>query len=303
MKVAVVIPTRNGGEKFEMALQSIENQNVKLDYKLIIDSESEDSTVAIAKKYGWQIVHIKRADFDHGKTRREAVETLSDADVIFFLTQDVIVADKRSFAQLLIAFEDDNVTIAYGRQLPHSDADPISAHARFFNYPAQNCCKMLADKQQYGLKTAFMSNSFAAYRRSALVGIGNFPFPCIMGEDMFVAAQCLMAGWKICYCAQAEAFHSHNYSLVQEFKRYFDIGVFQTQNQWIQATFGKAEGEGRKFVLSELQFLISQKQVYLIPEAILRTGIKYLGFRLGRVAAQLPSSIKRKLSMHSYYWR
>ena len=303
MKAAVVIPTRNAGEKFELALQSIGSQNINLDQKLIIDSESDDSTVAIAKKYGWQVVNIKHSDFDHGKTRREAVERMFDADIIFFLTQDVILADKHSFSQLLTSFEDDDVAIAYGRQLPRSDADPISAHARFFNYPAQSNCKILADKQQYGLKTAFMSNSFAVYRRSALLSIGNFPFPCIMGEDMFAAAQCLLAGWKICYCAQAEAFHSHNYSLVQEFKRYFDIGVFQSQNQWIQATFGKAEGEGRKFVLSELQFLISQKQVYLIPEAILRTGIKYLGFRLGRVAAQLPSSIKRKLSMHSYYWR
>jgi len=52
-------------------------------------------------------------------------------------------------------------------------------------------------------------------------------------------------------------FHSHDYSFLDEFKRYFDIGVFHTNTSWLQQTFGGASGEGLRFVISEMRYLMS----------------------------------------------
>ena len=84
-----------------------------------------------------------------------------------------------------------------------------------------------------------------------------------------------------------------------EFKRYFDLGVFLEKEHWILDTFGKAEGEGLRFVRSELAYLRDQGLSHLVPASIARVGAKWLGYRLGQVHRSLPRSIMKRLSMHS----
>lgn len=55
----------------------------------------------------------------------------------------------------------------------------------------------------------------------------------IFGEDTIAAAMLLQGGKKIAYVSDAEAYHSHNYTVGQEFKRYFDIGVLHSTENWI----------------------------------------------------------------------
>ncbi|HQS03619.1 MAG TPA: glycosyltransferase, partial [Halothiobacillus sp.] len=227
---------------------------------------------------------------------------LPDADIIVFMTQDAILANAFALENLVRAFDDPDVGVAYGRQLPHSDAKPLGSHARLFNYPSKSYVATLADRERMGIKAAFSSNSFAAYRRSALMAVGGFPRNIILGEDTFVAAKMLLAGLKVAYQADALVYHSHDYSLRQEFRRYFDIGVFHAREAWLLDAFGKPEGEGGRFVRSELFYLFKQAP-WLIPSALLRTGLKYLGYRLGRAERGLPLGLKRLFSMHRGFWR
>ena len=159
----------------------------------------------------------------------------------------------------------------------------------------------LADISALGIKTAFMSNSFAAYRLSVFDKLGGFPDNTILAEDMYLAAKMILSGYKVAYCAEATVFHSHNYTLKQEFQRYFDTGVFQQEQKWIQQKFGSAASEGKRFVLSELKFL-SIKSPHLIPKAILSTCVKWLGFKLGYYYYRLPYKWCRVFSMHKGYW-
>ena len=46
------------------------------------------------------------------------------------------------------------------------------------------------------------------------------------------------------------AYHSHNYTFFEEFKRYFDVGVFHEKESWILEEFGQASGEGANYVKS-----------------------------------------------------
>jgi rhamnosyltransferase len=269
---------------------------------LLIDSSSQDDTVKLARNYGFEIDIIPKAEFNHGGTRQNAVNVLEDTDIVIFLTQDAILNNCDAIESLLKTFDNPEVGATYGRQLPHLQAGPIAAHARLFNYPDISHVRSLQDKKQFGIKTVFISNSFAAYRRSALMAVGGFPVDTIMNEDTFVAGKMLISGWKIAYCAEAQVYHSHDYSFHDEFKRYFDIGVFHAHTAWLQQTFGNASNEGMRFVISELKYL-SNSTPWLIPEALFRTGLKWLGFRLGnKYLPHLPIKVCQKLSLHNGYW-
>jgi rhamnosyltransferase len=112
----------------------------------------------------------------------------------------------------------------------------------------------------------------------------------------------ILSGYKISYVADAVVYHSHSYSIWQEFKRYFDIGVFHKCESWILTKFGKAEGEGVKYIKSELNYLKTHKKWLLFPEFVLRNMMKYLGYKLGNKYHLLPRSFVKKVSMHRLWW-
>lgn len=217
------------------------------------------------------------------------------------MTQDAVLSGPNALADLVAAFADPQVGASCGRQLPRPGAGDVEAHARSFNYPATSEVRSLEGRMQLGIKGAFLSNSLAAYRRSALMHVGGFPANVIFGEDTVTAGRLLLAGYKVAYVAEACAYHSHPYTPTQEFKRYFDIGVLHSRECWLLEEFGQPSGEGKRFVLSELRYLL-KRNVWQIPSALIRTGVKFLGHRLGRVEARLSVRIKCKLSMHPRFW-
>ncbi|MEO8163846.1 MAG: glycosyltransferase family 2 protein, partial [Betaproteobacteria bacterium] len=230
------------------------------------------------------------------------VEHLVGADVIVFMTQDAVLADEISLEQLAGSFKDENVACAYGRQLPRLGAGAIETHARLFNYPALSRTRKFEDRATLGIKAAFISNSFAAYRRSDLLAIGGFPAGLIMGEDTYVAAKMLLAGKKIGYCADALVFHSHAYSWADEFRRYFDTGVLHAREPWIRRQFGEPSREGLKFMTSEVRYLLRRNPLLLLS-AFMRTLLKLFGFQLGLHESILPVGLKRHFSMLSSFWQ
>jgi rhamnosyltransferase len=256
----------------------------------------------MASASGFQVHLISRQDFNHGGTRQLAAELLPNAEVLVFLTQDAVLVDSDAIRKLLGSFSDPNVAAAFGCQVPRIGASPIEAHARIFNYhPTQSSVRSLASREQLGIKSIFISNSFAAYRRDALMAVGGFPRDVIFGEDTLTAAKFLLAGWKIAYVAEARVYHSHSYTWTQDFKRYFDIGVLHVRENWLLQKFGGTNGEGGRFVRSELNYLWP-RYWWLIPSALIRTALKLAGYRLGRIENKLSLGLKRGLSMHPNFW-
>jgi rhamnosyltransferase len=301
-KVAVIIPTLNAEKHLAAQLPALARQCLPPSAFLIVDSSSRDATREIYREFGAGVVQIDQASFNHGGTRRYAASLRPDAELVIMMTQDAIPASPDSFAKLLAAFADDEVGLAYGRQLPRPRSRAIERHARIVNYPEESATRVLADRKRLGVKTTFCSDSFAAYRRAALEQVGSFPEDALFAEDQVVAGRMLLNGWRIAYQAEATVIHSHEYSIGQDFTRYFDAGVFHSRNPWLIESFGRAEGEGLRFVKSELRYL-AKEEPQSIPSALARTLAKYLGYRIGQMEAKLPLELKRKLSMQPFYWR
>ena len=282
MKCGLIIPTLNAGEQFKTLLTQLAAQTLPTK-KLIVDSESTDGTAELAKSFGFEVLTIPRKNFNHGATRQLALEKILPLDVIIFLTQDVLLHDDESLARLVKIFDaDKSVSLSYGRQLPHKNATNEAAILRAFNYPSESQLRSFDDRKIFGLKTAFASNSFAAYRVEALQNVGGFPSNVPLCEDMYVAAKMLLRGLKIYYAASAQVYHSHNYTAVQEFRRYVQIGKFHAQESWIRETFGSAESAGKKFVLMKLSTLAKKNPSDCVG-AIFRDFAKFLGYRIGRI--------------------
>ncbi|OZB49077.1 MAG: rhamnosyltransferase [Polynucleobacter sp. 39-45-136] len=300
MRIACIIPTYNGRAELKRLFNSLRAQTALFDV-IIVDSSSNDGTLQLAEEWFGRITIISSKEFNHGGTRQLMVDAYPQYDFYVFLTQDACLLDSDAIDRLVEPFSDPKVGAVCGRQLPHLDATPLAQHARYFNYPALTQIKVMSDAPRLGVKTAFMSNSFAAYRGVALKRVGGFPKHVIFAEDMFVTAKMLLDGWKVVYAGGAQCLHSHNYTIIQEFQRYFDMGVFHARESWIRGYFGGAGGEGIRYVKSELKFLGFQR-IYLWPSAIFRNAVKLLGYKLGLYEAKLPIVFKRKLSMYKGYW-
>ena len=300
-RVGLVIPTLNAGEDWLQCIAAIEAQSIPLQRRLIIDSSSDDATADLSRKANFEVKVISRAEFNHGGTRQLAVEALDDCDIVVMLTQDALLANTHSVAELVRCFTDQSVAVAYGRQLPHLGATAIEAHARLFNYSETSARKDAASVARYGTKAFFCSNSFAAYRRDLLLQLGGFRRDLILAEDAEYAARAIVAGYANVYCASAIVRHSHDYTLLQQLRRYFDLGAFESRTPWMGEHFGSHNGEGARFVSSELEYLL-RRAPWEIPRAMAQSAAKILGYKLGKSERSLSNGMKRSLSMSPRFW-
>ncbi len=301
IEISLIIPTYNAQHYLPTLLEKLKIQTVAFEL-LIIDSSSSDKTVKIAQEYTDHIVTIPQSEFDHGGTRTKAAQ-MTSGDIIVFLTQDALPVDDDTIEKIISVFRDSSIGAAYGRQIPYPDTSLFGKHLRQFNYPEVSYRRTLKDKEKYGIKTVFLSDSFAAYRRTALEKIDWIKDGLISSEDSYAGAKMLLADYTLAYVAEAEVYHSHSYNPVEEFKRYFDIGVFYNTQSWILEKFGSAEGEGGKYVKSEFHYLLQNHAYLKIPEFFVRNGMKYLGYKLGQNYQHLPQGLIAKISMHPLWWR
>ncbi len=299
--ISVVIPTLNAGPKLVTLLDALEEQTREVTEIIVVDSESTDDTVSISRRYGCEILNVSRKDFGHGETRTIAAENAT-GDLLICLTQDVVPCNRSAIENLVKEFRDDSVGAAFGRQVAHMSDSLFARHLRQFNYPGESYERSLGDKESFGLKTVFLSNSFAAYNREVLKEVDYFQSGLIFGEDTCAAARILLNGRRIVYAADASIFHSHNYTIRQDFKRYFDMGVFHRSEDWLLKQFGNAESQGLEYVESEFKFLLKERAFGLLPEFVLRNIMKFLGYKLGMHYAHIPENISRRFSMNQAWW-
>lgn len=301
-KISIIIPTLDGEKTLPDFFAALAMQDLAYDEILVGDSESADNTVKICLQHGARIINIPRNEFDHGGTRtllaREA-----KGDVLVYFTQDAVLSSPDALSKLIKPLiEKDEVCCAYGRQLPLPGASLLSAHLRTFNYPGKSEIRSFSDREQYGLKTVFVSNSFSAYKKGPLKAVGYFKNGLIFGEDTCTVGRLLMDSGRVYYASEASVYHSHNYSYSQEFRRSFDIGVLHSSEKWLLETYGMAEGVGRIYVRSALGEIILQKKYPIILDWFLRTSVKYVGYKLGRAYKCLPNSICSTLSLNRRWW-
>lgn len=296
--IGIVIPTFKAAKHLHFCLPPLVKSplNPRI---LIIDSSSDDETLAIAQHYGVETMVIAQKEFNHGKTR-EIARAYLKTDIVVMLTQDAY-PESDMIENLVLPIIEKKASIAYARQIPHDNADFFESFPREFNYPANSHIRSLSDAPIYGAYTFFCSNSCAAYSNKALDEIGGFQH-VLFGEDTVATANLLKRGHKIAYVAEAIVKHSHRYSLIQEFKRHFDIGIARAEYKDLINIGGKDEKRGREFVSAMLGRL-KKEAPQRLPYAFLQIMSKWLGYRIGSRSTKAPLWLKKTLSSQGYYWK
>ena len=82
--VTVIIPTLNAEEQVSNLLNSLKQKSFPPGEIIVIDSESSDKTLELAKNQGAKVISINRKDFDHGGSRNLAAQK-AEGEYILFL--------------------------------------------------------------------------------------------------------------------------------------------------------------------------------------------------------------------------
>jgi rhamnosyltransferase len=301
--ISVIIPTLNGEQTLVRFFEALKNQTLQPDEIVVGDSCSDDATVAICAENGAAVITIAREEFDHGGTRTLLAQK-AKGEVVVFFTQDAILAEPDGIERLVQPLlQSDLIACSYGRQLPSKGAGPIAAHLREFNYPPESSVRNFSDRMRYGLKTVFISNSFAAYKKEPLESVGYFKNGLIFGEDTCTLGRLLLKGYQVAYISDAAVYHSHNYTMGEEFKRSFDIGVLHRSESWLGDTYGRAEGIGTDYIRSVFFTLWRDKKYFLMVDCIIRTLCKFTGYKLGKSYTSIPAALRPRCSLHKLWWQ
>lgn len=297
--IGIVIPTFQAAKHLPHCLAPLLDSPLK-PRVLVIDSSSTDGTPEIAKKMGAEIIVIPQREFNHGTTREKGRQYLGTS-IVVMITQDAYASSSSMLEQLVKPLLENRASIAYARQLPHRGAGFFGQFARHFNYPSVSHVRSLKDISIYGIYTFFCSNSCAAYRNVALDEIGGFP-SVLFGEDSIVVAKLLHRQHCIAYVAEAEIYHSHDYTLKEEFCRHFDMGLARRPYLELFAMGGKESRRGKAYTKALFKTLwdVSPQK---IPYAFLQTLFKWMGYRLGQISLRAPVFWKKIFSSQKFYWK
>ena len=281
---SLIVPTLNA-EKFLPSLFDIlHKQTLPLHEIIIVDSESDDRTIELASQHpDVKILTVKRAEFDHGRTRDFALRE-STGDYVIFITQDAIPADEYFVERLLAPFADDErIAISTGRQVPRDDASPFEKLVRNFNYPDKPRIRSASDISELGVKTFFTSDCCCAYSRDIYEKLGGFDFPIMTAEDFLFAARAINGGYKIAYVPEARVIHSHNFTLRQQYRRNFLTG-YETEKHKEIFCGASQETEGMKLVKYVSRELLKRGQVLSFVRFGFDCVARLLGNKMGKRA-------------------
>ena len=295
MLIDVIIPTYKPDEKLLTIVNRLREQTVKPARIVLVNTEQKYlDNLLRGRRYEnagryFEVINVSAREFDHGGTRNAGAKC-STADYLLYMTMDAMPADEHLIEKMLKAFDETGVAAVYARQLPYENASESEKFSRQFNYPAASGVKSKEDLGRLGIKTYFCSNACAMYNREVFEKLGRFPKNMIFNEDMVFAHRIIESGYKIAYAADAEVYHSHNYTNMQQFHRNFDLAVSQAMHPEVFEGIS-SETEGKSYVREAFSFFREEgKPLAFIPFSVM-CAFRLAGYKLGRNYRKLPRKL------------
>ena len=303
--ISVVIPVKNGGEDLRRCLDALAIQEAGDEVEIVIvDSGSQDGSVALARSYGARVHEIPPAEFNHGATRNLGA-SLARGDVLVFTSQDAHAERPDWLARLVAPLrERDDVAGAYGRQVAHPDAKPPEVFFLDFLYGPRGRVQRASGVGELSMETTLFSNVSSAIRRDVFDASGGFAGDVIMSEDQEWSRRVLLEGWAIAYVPEAVVCHSHPYTIRAAFRRFFDSGVSAERAYLAGARPSQAvlRRQAVRYAREEVAWLARNGHARWLPYAAVYELAKFAGLQLGARHRVLPPRLKRRLSAAPAYW-
>jgi len=208
MLVSVVIRTKNEAHWVGRCLFAVANQSLA-DFEIIlVDNESTDRTLEIARSFDVKVVSVPTQDFSHGRALNLGIGAASGRYVAI-LSGHCIPRDNYWLAKLLANFQDPAVAGVYGRQEPLPDTNDFDKRDLWTTFGIER-------RAQH--KDYFFHNANSMIRRTVWE---KHPFDeALKGlEDRMWAKEVLAEGYVIVYEPSASAYHYHGIHQGRDEKR------------------------------------------------------------------------------------
>ena len=280
MKIDIICPLYNAKKYIENLQQSLEMQkDVNIDKIRYVITNTNDNIEEILDKYNCAYSKIEKKDFSHSLVReKEAYK--SDADIIVFITQDVIIKDEKWLYNLVKGIENGECEAAFSRQLCLNNT--IEKYTREKNYPDKSYIVSKKDLDKLGLRTFFFSDAAGAIKREIFVKLKGYDGKNLpISEDMYFAYKLIMNDYRIKYEADSEVIHSHKFTLKQLYRRYYDTGKFFKQNSYLDK-YG-TNGTGANLAKYILKRAIKDKNIKVLIEFIPNMSARFIGMKVGKL--------------------
>lgn len=279
MSIDIICPLYNA-EKFIYSLNSsiINQKEVNLNEIKYILTESNDGSEKILNDLKLNYKKIAKKDFSHSLVREKAARE-SNADIIVFITQDIVIESDKWLYNLVKPIIDKEAEASYSRQL--TKYNNLEKYTRECNYPDISCIKSKEDIKLLGLNTFFYSDASSAIKRDIFVklnGYDNKNLP--INEDMYIAYKLIMNNYRIKYCADSVIYHSHDFTLKEIYDRYKLTGKFFKQNKYLDQ-FG-TNNSGKKMAKYILKRMFEDKKYYLLFRYPFDMAARYFGMKVGK---------------------
>jgi rhamnosyltransferase len=303
--ISIVIPVKDGGSDLARCLDAIAAQQIEGPVEVVaIDSGSSDGSVALAREHGALVREIPPHEFSHGSSRNLGA-SLASGEILVFTSQDAYPVDERWLERLIAPLrEEPGLAGVYGRQLPHDRARPPEVYFLNFLYGAAPRRQQADRVASLSMETTLFSNVNSAMPRTVWE---RFPFvqDIVMSEDQDWSRRVLLAGMSIAYEPAAAVRHSHNYTLLGAFRRFFDSGASADRAYLAgeRESSRVLRAAAIRYACGELSWLWRSGQRHWIPYAVLYESTKMVGLVLGANHRRLPLPLKRRLSALPAFWQ
>ena len=289
--ISAVILCHKPTNKLVLNIDMLIEQTIKLKTILLICTDKDTLYVNLTNNFRKKLnkyiedglvklKNITREEFNHGKTRNYAVNFL-DSDYVLFMTDDAIAFDETLVFELLKPFSDEKMAVSYARQIPLKDANFVEKMVRNFNYPNFDIEKSKKTEEKLGIKNYFVSNACAMYNLKIFREVGGFTEDIPLNEDSIYSYNVINRGYKIKYLADAKVLHSHNFNLIEQFIRNYNIGKTQKIKKEIFDNI-KSENEGFKLFKFGVKKCIKTHRFLDLMYFIIYCGFRYIGFFIGK---------------------
>jgi rhamnosyltransferase len=293
---SILILTKNEARNICQCLDVVFSQEWSSQSEIIIvDSGSSDQTVEMASRYPLRLFRLAAEAFHHARTRN-LVADLAQGEYLVYLAADALPCSGNWLATLLRNFSDSTVGAVYGRHVPRPEAsierravlDTMYGDMRRVKNPA---CRVELGYRYYHFSTVNCAIRKKVWRQT------RFPQDMKVCEDVAIAARILNAGWKIVYEPDAAVYHSHDFTTLRLFRRYFDMGViYRRLNIWDRSNKAMLFRDGLRAVRAKLDISQNHFGISERGAGVWQDAAKYAGLVLGRNERLLPKALKRRLS-------
>lgn len=279
MNISVICPLYNA-EQYIAGLHSSLMMQKKVEIESInyILTESNDNSEEILKSLNISYYKIKKQDFSHSLTR-EKYAFMCGGDIVVFITQDVIIKDEFWLFNLTKDIIIGNCEAAFSRQI--CERTGIEKYIRQKNYPDESRIVTKKDAEKLGLMTFFFSDAASAVKRDVFLKLNGYDSKNLkICEDMYIAYKLIMNDFRIKYCADSVVIHSHNYTLRQLYKRYYETGAFLKENSYLQSYNANQSGFAlAKYVLKQS---IKNRDYKTLLSIIPNFAARFIGMHMGK---------------------